>query len=129
MNALERALLLAQLAHPASGETALHPAVRAARDLIAAAPAERLTVPGLARRVGLSPSHLAHLFTVQIGATPMRFLEQCRLDRAQQLLLGTARPIAAIAADCGFVDPFHFSTRFRRRLGVSPRNFRKNPGR
>jgi AraC family transcriptional regulator of arabinose operon len=128
-NAVERGLLLAQLAHAHPAEAALHPAVRAARDLLAQAPAERISVAELARRVRLSPSHLAHAFTAQLGETPMRFLERCRIDRAKQLLLTTARPIAAIAEDCGFVDPFHFSTRFRRAVGVPPRDFRLRPQR
>jgi AraC family transcriptional regulator of arabinose operon len=128
-NALERGLLLAQLAHPHAAEAALHPAVRAARDLLAAAPAERISVAELARRVRLSPSRLAHAFAAQLGETPMRFLERCRIDRAKQLLIATARPIADIAEDCGFADPFHFSTRFRRLVGLSPRDFRKRPER
>jgi AraC-like DNA-binding protein len=128
-NAFERGLLLAQLANPGTAEAELHPAVRAARDLLAAAPAERTSVAAIARRVGLSPSHLAHAFAAQLGETPMRFLERCRIDRAKQLLVGTARPIAGIAADCGFADPFHFSTRFRRLVGVPPRVYRRRPER
>jgi AraC family transcriptional regulator of arabinose operon len=127
-NALEHGLLLAQLAHPGAGDAALHPAVRAARDALAAAPGERASVASLARRVRMSPSHLAHLFSAQLGVTPMRYLERCRLDRAKQLLLGTALPIARIAEDCGFADPFHFSTRFRRAVGASPRRFRRTGG-
>jgi AraC-like DNA-binding protein len=126
-NALERALLHARLAVPGAEDGALEPGVRAVRDWLAAAPAEPLTVARLARRARMSASHFAHRFAAQVGEPPMRFLERCRLDRARQLLLGGSRPIAGIAADCGFDNPFHFSTRFRRRFGRSPRAFRRDP--
>lgn len=125
-NALERALLrAADLCVAADG---LHEAVRAALAAIAASPDAPLPMRELARRSGASPSHLAHLFTQQVGESPMRYHERRRLERARQLLLGTSRAIKAIADDCGFANQFHFSTRFRARFGISPRGYRRGPG-
>ncbi len=127
-NALERGLLLARLAHPDAGAGGpLHAGVRATRDHLATAPAGKITIAGLARRARMSPSLLAHRFTEQIGETPMRFLERCRIDRAKRLLISTNLPIADVAAECGFDDAFHFSTRFRRMVGRSPRAYRQDP--
>jgi AraC family transcriptional regulator of arabinose operon len=40
-----------------------------------------------------------------------------RLQRAQELLLRTAMPVAEIASEVGFDSAFYFSTRFRRATG------------
>lgn len=125
-NALEHGLLLARLAHAGSGP-AMHAGVRATRDYLAGAPAGKITIAGLARRARMSPSLLAHRFTEQVGETPMRFLEQCRIDQAKRLLIASNLSIGEVASACGFDDAFHFSTRFRRLVGRPPRAYRQDP--
>ena len=85
---------------------------------------EPLSVETLARRVALSSSRFAHVFRLHTGATPMRFVEQLRVTRAQELLLTTDRAIKNIAFQAGFEDPLHFSHVFRKVVGRSPRRFR-----
>ncbi|MDG9709557.1 helix-turn-helix domain-containing protein [Streptomyces sp. DH10] len=51
-----------------------------------------------------------------------RRLERCRIDLANPRL--RARPIQAIAARWGFIDPAHFSRLFRAAYGIAPRDFR-----
>jgi len=79
---------------------------------------------GLARRVGLSPSQLRRLFLRHCGCGPVDWLTRCRLQRAEELLVHTALPIQAVAAESGFDDAFWFSRLFRRQHGVSPRAWR-----
>ena len=47
-----------------------------------------------------------------------------RLERAEELLVGTALPVQAVAEECGFADAFWFSRLFHRERGVSPRAWR-----
>ena len=54
----------------------------------------------------------------------MRHLESQRIEAAKALLLTSNDPVYAIAGKVGFENPFHFSSRFRRRVGMSPREFR-----
>jgi AraC-like DNA-binding protein len=56
------------------------------------------------------------------GCVRERRLEQCRRDLADPRL--ASRPIAATAARWGLGGPAQFSHAFRRRYGVSPRQFR-----
>jgi AraC family transcriptional regulator of arabinose operon len=127
MNALEKALLLCDAINPRSEQAAIDPRVVRAMDYICRNLAEPVTLAGLAERCGLSVSRLAHLFRAQAGQTPHQFLEMQRMSRAQQLLDLTQQPITAIAAETGFPDLFHFSKRFKRHLGVSPRHYRARP--
>ncbi|WP_368671259.1 AraC family transcriptional regulator [Marinobacterium sedimentorum] len=46
------------------------------------------------------------------------------MDRAEALLRHTDIPIAAIAEQCGFASPFHFSRLFKSSRDLSPRAFR-----
>lgn len=84
----------------------------------------RWSVAALARSVGMGETAFRAAFVRVTGATPARFLEQRRLERAARWLLDTSRPVARIAADAGYPDPYHFSRAFRRVFSLPPRAFR-----
>jgi AraC family transcriptional regulator of arabinose operon len=67
---------------------------------------------------------LAHLFTEQLGQTPMRALRHARLRHAARLLEATDLPVTRVAAASGFTSPFHFNRVFRQRYGVPPGVYR-----
>lgn len=79
----------------------------------------------VARRLGVGESTLRRHFAEVVGLSPWAWRLRRRIDRARDLLIQDDRPIAAIAADCGFPDPADFSRRFRHEVGLSPRAWRK----
>lgn len=85
----------------------------------------RWTVAGLARRAGMGETAFRAAVHRLTGRSPRAWLEQRRFERARSLLLSTDRPIARIAAACGYDDPFHFSRVCRRLTGLSPRRLRQ----
>jgi AraC family transcriptional regulator len=85
---------------------------------------EEITVIELASVAGLGGSHFAHAFRASTGEPPHSFITSVRVQKAQELLRGTKKPISEIAVDCGFKDPSHFSRVFRASVGVTPRDFR-----
>lgn len=123
LNAWERVVLLARALVPAGRR--LPPALAAALAYAAARPLHPHRVASLARAVGCSSSHLAALARTSLQESLMRHLRHRQLERGRDLLLGTAWPIARVAAAVGFPDPFHFSHRFRARYGCSPRAYRQ----
>ncbi|KMS77212.1 AraC family transcriptional regulator [Streptomyces viridochromogenes] len=98
--------------------------VRRAEALMAADPAAPHTVRSLAEHVALSPSRFAHLFTRQLGQSPMRVLREARLRHAARLLESTDLSVERVAAASGFVSPFHFNRVFRERYGRPPGAYR-----
>lgn len=106
-------------------ESGVDPRIRRAEDLIAADPGAPHTVHSLAEYVSLSPSRFAHLFTEQLGHSPMRALRHARLRHAARLLEATELPVERVAAASGFGSPFHFSRVFRQRYGVPPGEYRQ----
>ncbi|MFW6060386.1 MAG: helix-turn-helix domain-containing protein [Phycisphaeraceae bacterium] len=124
MNRLEAALLACDAVNPRAAVQRLDGRLRRAMEMLAQRMDEPWTLEDVAEAADMSAAQLNRLFRAQVGLTPMRFLEQRRLDRAAALLQMTAEPIAAVAERVGYVDAFYFSTRFRRCFGVSPRAFR-----
>ncbi|MFI7407135.1 helix-turn-helix domain-containing protein [Streptomyces sp. NPDC049627] len=98
--------------------------VRRAQALITADPAAPHSVRSLAGHVTLSPSRFAHLFTRQIGQSPMRALREARLRHAARLLESTDLSVERVAAASGFASPFHFNRVFRERYGMPPGAYR-----
>ncbi|WP_189776768.1 helix-turn-helix domain-containing protein [Streptomyces tauricus] len=98
--------------------------IRRAEARIAADPAAPHTVDTLAAGVSLSPSRFAHLFTQQLGRSPMRALLAARLLHAARLLEATDLPVERVAVAAGFTSPFHFSRVFRQRYGAPPGAYR-----
>lgn len=92
---------------------------------IEAMPEGDWSLPALARRLRLSQSHLRRLFMQAYSMPPHTYIEQVRLRRGTELLRETSLTIAEIAQRVGYSDPFHFSTRFRRLFGISPRGYRR----
>jgi AraC family transcriptional regulator of arabinose operon len=128
MNALEEVLLLCDTQNPLGGRSRLDPRMHAVVDHICRNLAVKLDLETLAGVSGLSVSRMAHLFRAQVGATPQRFIEQQRLNRAMQLLAFTPHSVKAIAYELGFDSPFYFSLRFKRHTGFSPRAYREKAG-
>ena len=123
VNAVEAALLWCTTSDPGAG--LLDPRVLAAMEDMAGRLAEPITVAELAGRADLSPSRFAHLFTEQVGVSPMRYLERQRLRLAEQLLDLTPRTVAEIARAVGYDDPLYFSSRFRAHAGMPPTTYRR----
>ncbi len=124
MNALEQVLLWCDSQNPRAG--AIDERLVRVLEHVDRRLAEPLTVADLAAVAHLSPSRFAHLFTEQVGSTPLAFVERQRMTVARQLLEQTGRPVAEIAAAVGFGDPLYFSTRFRRLTGSSPSAYRRS---
>jgi AraC family transcriptional regulator, arabinose operon regulatory protein len=123
--ALEEVVLLtAGTARTPVPQPGVDPRVRRAEALVAADPGAPHTVRSLAEHVALSPSRFAHLFTQQLGQSPMRALREARLRHAARLLEGTDLSVERVAAASGFASPFHFNRVFRERYGMPPGAYR-----
>ena len=88
----------------------------------------RLTERELADKAGVSAQHLCHLFKNEIGETPVRYLNQLRMETARELLEAedtSSLSIKEIAARVGCRDMSHFVRDFQQRFGLSPRRYRE----
>lgn len=100
------------------------PVVGRALDLMHGEPGRAWSVETLAREVLVSRATFARRFGELVGTPPMAYLTSWRLSLAADLLRGTDRTIASVAAEVGYTNPFALSVAFKRRFGVSPQGYR-----
>lgn len=81
-------------------------------------------VARLAELAHVSPSHLAATTRRYFDRTPTALVTDLRIRHAARLLTTTAEPITVIARRCGFGSLAYFSTVFRTRHGLAPREYR-----
>ncbi|GLW90593.1 AraC family transcriptional regulator [Actinokineospora globicatena] len=85
---------------------------------------EPLTVDGLARRAGMSTRTFFRRAQAATGLTPLKWLLNQRVARAQSLLETTDLPIERISAACGFGTANTLRRHFTALLGVTPTDYR-----
>jgi AraC family transcriptional regulator of arabinose operon len=84
-----------------------------------------LTLAQLAAIASWSPTHYSMVFRRQLNLSPVEYLLRLKIQRACERLRTTDASIADVALDIGYDDPFYFSRLFRRRVGTSPRTYRR----
>jgi AraC family transcriptional regulator len=99
--------------------------LRRAQAMLAERLDEEIGLGEVAAAVGLSPYHFARGFRAATGLPPHAWRNTRRIAQAQQLLAGSDRPIAEIAAACGFCSQAHLTTAFRRATGTTPAAWRR----
>jgi AraC family transcriptional regulator len=88
------------------------------------APTRPLSLRELAAGACISTGYLSRVFRRHYGIGPVAAFELLRLARAATLLARSNLSVAAVAHDCGFANPYHFSRRFHRVYGRPPRGYR-----
>ena len=86
---------------------------------------EDIGVAEVARHFGFERSYLYRMFKERYGIGIKEYIIKVRMDKACELLL-SGYSVADTAALVGYGDQFNFSKGFKKQLGVSPTEYRKN---
>lgn len=79
----------------------------------------------LARIANLSVGHFNRAFRNSYGISPHQFLIEQRMTKAAMLLATTTIDVGTIARKTGFVSASHLGAHFKKRMGVTPLQFRR----
>ena len=84
-----------------------------------------MTIDDVAAKFGFGVRNFKRRFKEATDQTPISYLQNIRLERAKYLLESTRRPISSITFDVGYEDVNSFRRLFRKRVGVSPMEYRE----
>jgi len=85
---------------------------------------KHITVSELSKRANLSESRFRVLFKEATGMSPIDYLTEFRIDQACRILTESDISIIRVSLLTGFEDPLYFSRVFKKRMGVSPKEYR-----
>ena len=80
----------------------------------------------MAELCNLSENQFRRVFNQHTGMSPKRYVDKLRMQQACEILSSTVSPIAEVAHQFGYSDPYHFSRRFKDIIGLSPENYRNS---
>ena len=98
----------------------------AARDVLHDRCTCPVTISEVAAAVCVHPVHLTRTFRRFYHSTPGDYLRNLRVEIAASLLRTGRRSISDVALEAGFSDQSHLSRAFKRRLGVTPAEYRRD---
>ncbi len=89
-----------------------------------------LTLPKLAARVGCSVNHLSQVINAGYGVSFFDFLSRYRIRRAMRMLneAGDRAAVLKVAYSVGFNSNSAFYSAFKKRVGITPAEFRRRAG-
>ena len=82
-----------------------------------------LDINQLARSLHFSPNHFRALFKAATGKTMLEFLTNIRMDKAKEYLVSGSYTFLEICEMIGYEDIHYFSRLFKKREGLSPKNY------
>lgn len=88
--------------------------------------AESISLDQMASVAQVSKRHFLRAFGESMGTTPHRFVLGLRIEEAKARLRTGTSSVTEIAFACGFTQPQHFSTTFRKLTGVTPLKYRQD---
>lgn len=85
----------------------------------------KLTVQTLAKVVNMSPGYLCRFFKDMTGTTITEYINHYRVSQAALLIESTDKKFLEVALDAGFNNLSYFVNQFKRYMGATPSEFKK----
>lgn len=73
----------------------------------------------------LSKDHFIRLFKKELGTTPLQYINQKKIEKAQLLLITEELAVKEIAFQLAFEDYSYFNRLFKKITGVTPQEYRR----
>jgi YesN/AraC family two-component response regulator len=102
--------------------------IRKVKDMVLERLDQDISLQAIAEQVHLNHQYLSALFKTETGQNFSEYVTQCRMDKAKQLLRDTNLKVYEIASLSGYASSKHFMAVFKQIVGVTPSEYRENPG-
>lgn len=107
-----------------TSERPIHRTIRHSQKIIKQRYHEHLTLETIANEVFVSSAYLSSLFKQELGINFLDYLHQYRISQAKPLLSQNYL-IYEIARKVGYKDERHFSSTFKKWIGITPTQYQK----
>ena len=87
---------------------------------------EGIGIQETAEKIGYSVSQLRKIFVKTRGIGPNRIFEECRMNRARELIEHGQLSIIEVSMECGYSNQSSFSRAFKKFYQTSPIHLKKN---
>jgi AraC family transcriptional activator of pobA len=84
-----------------------------------------LTIKQYAEKLGITQMHLNRVCHAVVQESALKVVQQFLIGEAKKYLLNTSYTISEVSYFLNFNDPAYFSRLFKKWVGVSPGEFRK----
>ncbi|MBU7005990.1 AraC family transcriptional regulator [Phosphitispora fastidiosa] len=101
-------------------------AVKRAKEFLQSHLCSDFSLDDLASFVNYSPYHFIRIFKKHTGKTPFEYLTELKIEKAKGLLATKSYSISEVSFLCGFANRTHFSTIFKRMVGMTPSFYRNS---
>ena len=85
---------------------------------------ENITLTSLAEEYHMDASYLSRVFSQTYGETIIAYLTRIRMEQAMELMKDEEKKLETISFLVGYDDYNYFSRVFRKKVGMSPRDYR-----
>lgn len=107
------------------GRPAYSPYVYTAEQILRRSLNAEISLDQLAEQVGISKYHLIRCFKENVGASPMHYLMELRLQDACRMLAVEGLSVDEVSERLQFCSAKYFSSAFQKKMGVSPSKYRQ----
>lgn len=87
---------------------------------------DSLSLADIAEHLGISTSYVSLIFNKYHQQGPIDFLLDLRVEQACKLLRTRGLKTYEVAKEVGYDDPYYFSRMFKKKVGVSPKDFKNS---
>lgn len=87
---------------------------------------EDINLEKISKDLHLNKFYISHCFKNYLGISPMQYVNKQRISEAQMLLISTKLTITEISFRCGFNNSSYFQAMFKKALGITPGQYRKD---
>lgn len=84
-----------------------------------------LNLEQLARVANYSTYHFIRFFKNATGKTPFEYFMDIKIEKAADMLQNQDMSVTEVCYTCGFTNPSHFTTVFKRKKGITPSQYQK----
>lgn len=106
-----------------------NPVIRRIIDFMNKNLGKKLSLQQISDEAGYSPTYFTTLFKKETNYSPLSYFSHLKIVKACEYLDYTKTKVKEISYQLGYTDPYYFTKDFKKKMGRSPRQYRKRVGR